>query len=386
MAKVKKKVMKARKKNRRKNKRVRALLIVVIVLIYILAMSIPALRSSTAKTMAVENAQIVDSTNSRGIIFKDETVYESETQGSISFSAKEGEKVSRNSKIAEIKDATSTGGSTNGSYEDDLKEVNQEIEEYNKKISSQDETPTQDGVADDKTAIKEQLSKAIEKKKEIVKDMKKSKNVYYAEESGIVSKVIDGYEEKFSSKNIKKYNAKNFKILEAKKTASNEKEEPQTSNAIFKIIENQNWYIMTKIEGENLKELEKGDTVSIKINDGEIAKIDAQIVEIERSKDDVFLVLEMDKHLHDFYKDRYVDIRIIRDVYSGLKVPQKSILKKDGTEGVFIKDISGVVKFRPVKIVKKTQYTTLVEPVEGQDPLNLFDEVFTDGNKVKEDN
>lgn len=308
MRKVKKKV---KRKNRRKRFRV---LLIVIVLTYFLAMALPVLRGSTAKTMPVSNGKVIDSTKSKGITSKDEIVYKSQSQGTVVFSVKEGEKVSKNAKIAEVK--------------------NQSI-------------------------------------------------VYTAKQAGIMSRVIDGYESKFSSKNIDKFTVADFKELEVSKTDVNENQELESVQSIFKIIEDQKWYIITKIENEKLEKLKKGDTVSININKDEDKK-DATIVKIDRSKEDVFVILEMDTHLHDFYKERYVDLRIIKDVYSGLKVPQDSIIEKDGTKGVFIKDISGVVKFRPVSIIKKTQYTTLVEPVEGQTPLKLFDEVFADGNKVKE--
>lgn len=419
MSKVKKKVKKVKKKRSRfKSKNFRILLI-VIVLMYFLAMGIPALRGSTAKTIAVENGQIIDSTKSKGIISKDEIVYKSEAKGNIVFSVKEGEKISKNAKIAEIKTTTYSG------YTNDLEEVDIEIEEYNKRISSQKEilkgdiqknqgeideivkevqknvaeqnyeevkrlkdelliiSDKKDAITSEKSLVMEQLEVAMKKKSEIINKVKQSNIIYAAEQAGIVSRVIDGFEDDFSSKNIDKYDVNDFKVLEVEKKAINEKEELEIGSNIFKIIEDQNWYIMTKIEGESLEKLKKGNVVSVNINKN-TDKIDATIVKIDRSKEDVFLILEMDKHLHDFYKERYVDLRVIKNVYSGLKIPQDSIIEKDGTKGVFIKDISGVVKFRPVKIVKKTQYTTLVEPVEGQTPLKLFDEVFTDGKKVKE--
>lgn len=309
MRKVKKKV---KRKNRRKRFRV---LLIVIVLTYFLAMGLPILRSSTAKTIAVSNGKIIDSTKSKGIISRDEIVYKSQSQDKVVFSVKEGERVSKNTKVAKSKNQSNIS--------------------------------------------------------------------YDAKQSGIMSTAIDGFEGKFSSKNINKFTTADFKDLEVEKTAVNEKQELESGQPIFKIIEDQSWYIITKIENEKLEELKKGDVVSININKDEDKK-EATIVNIDRSKEDVFVILEVDKYLHDFYKERYVDLRIIKGVYSGLKVPQDSIIEKDGTKGVFIKDISGIVKFRPVNIVKKTQYTTLVESVEGQTSLKLFDEVFTDGNKVKE--
>ena len=314
MRKVKKKVKRKKKlKKEYRRKRFRVLLI-VIVLVYFLIMGLPVLRGSTAKTIAVSDGEVTDTTTSKAIISKDEIVYRSKAQGNIVFAVKEGEKISKNTKVAQSKNTS---------------------------------------------------------------------NAYTANQAGIVSMTLDGYESKFSSKNIDEIKPSDFKALEVKKTVISADQELEVGQGMFKIIENQNWYIITRIENEKLDKLKKGDKVSININKSEEKK-DATVYKIGRSKEDVFLILEMDKYLHDFYKERYVDLKITKDVYSGLKVPQNSIIEKDGTKGVFIKDISGVVKFRPVNIMKKTKNTTLVEPVDGQTPLKLFDEVFTDGKKVKE--
>lgn len=80
-------------------------------------------------------------------------------------------------------------------------------------------------------------------------------------------------------------------------------------------------------------------------------------------------------------------------------IPNKSIVEKDGIKGVYIKDISGIVKFRPIKILTSDEEHTIVSEGNGSSKtielevngkpqqfktVQLFDEVFVNGSKLKE--
>lgn len=408
------------KKMKIKNKRKAfTRLLIITVLAYFLIMSIPMLRTSNAKTIPVEKDNVVDIITSKGIILKKETVYKADSKGTIIFNVDDGKKIRRNEKIAEINNATYE------SYKNKLKEIDREIEEYNRRISSQKETlkddiqknqgeidyiikevqknvaeqnyeevkrlkdrlliisDKKDAITNEKTLIMEQLSVAMKKKSEIVNKMKQANLIYYAEKSGILSKNIDGFEDEYSYTNLNQFKMSDLKDLEVKTKVKKNKEETNIGEPLFKIIESQEWFIMTKISNDNLGKLRKGMIVPITI-DKNNQEIDATIVKLEKTKDNAFLVLKLDKHLHDFYKQRDANLKIIKSTYSGLKVPRKAVVEKDGVNGVFIKDISGVVKFREVKILKQMKDIIIIEPVGDKMPLKILDEVFVDGRKINE--
>lgn len=408
-----------KKKKKRFNRKFLTRLLIISVLVYFFIMSIPIIRTSNARTIPIEKDDVVDIVTSKGIILRNEVVYNSETKGNVLFSIDEGEKLSRNTKIAEI------NNSTYESYKNELSEIDREIEEYNRRISSQQETlkkdinknqneidhiikevqknvaeqnyeevqrlkdrlliisDKKDAITNEKTLIMDQMSVAMKKKSEIVNKMKQANLTYYAQTSGILSKTIDGFENEYSTRNLNDYKIGDLKALEDKGTTIADKSEITIGKPIFKIIEDQEWYIMTKIQDDNLQGLKKGNIVPLTIDKSKI-EVEGEIVKLEKSKKDTFLIIKVNKHIHDFYKERYVDLKIVKNTYSGLKVTTNAIVEKDEQKGVFIRDISGVVKFRPVKILKEMEDLTIVESTDDEKPLKLLDEVFVDGRKIKE--
>ncbi len=423
----KKKVVKKKKKNKPifLRKKFLTRLLIMSVLIYFFIMSIPIIRTSNARTIPIEKDDVVDIVTSKGIILRDETIYKSEAKGQILFSAEEGERLSKGTKIAEITNATYE------SYKSELAEVDREIEEYNRRISSQKETlkkditknqgeidfiikevqknvasqnyeevkrlkdrlliisDKKDAITNEKTLIMDQLGIAMKKKSEIVNKMKQASLIYYNGNAGIMTRTIDGFEEEYSSASVAEYKISDLKTLEAKDKIIKDNDEMNVGDPIFKIIEGQRWFVMANIQGDELSELKKGQAMSIMVNDNK-QKIEGKILKLEKSKKGTFLIVELDKHLHDFYKEKEIDLKVVKDTYSGFKVPRNAVIEKDDVKGVFIRAISGEVKFRSINVLKEMEDLIIIEAAEpnedqeDKEPLKLLDEVFIDGRKIKE--
>ncbi len=412
----------AKKRRKKKNRRkFFTILLIIAVLVYFVIMTIPVIRTTNARTIPVEKDEMEDIAVSKGIILKNEHLYKSEAKGEVSFVVKDGEKLKKNAKVSEIRN------STYRDYENELEEKDKEIEGYNKRISSQeeileDDTKTdedetdqiikevQENVADhnyeevkrlkdklllisdkkdvvssEKTLVMDQLSTAMEQRDEITEKMKKNNLISSVDNAGIISRSFDGYENQYSAKKVSEYRLKDFKTLESNENIVKDNQEIDVGDPIFKIIESQEWFIMTNINKSDTGTLEKGNEVSIMIDDSQ-DRVSGVITRLDKSGENNFVIIKFNKHLHDYYKKRYVNLKTVKDTYSGFKVPKQAVVEQDGAKGVFIKDISGVVKFREIKILKVQDEIILVEPVEveGQNPLRLFDEVFIEGKDIRE--
>ncbi len=96
------------------------------------------------------------------------------------------------------------------------------------------------------------------------------------------------------------------------------------------------------------------------------------------------------------YDERFVNFDIIKYKHNGYKIPTKAIVEKDGIKGVYIKEISGIVKFKPVEIIKEEDKFVYVSSGEnntivikgGQDKpvktITVFDEILLNTKGVKE--
>ena len=116
-----------RKRIRRKRLRIT---LIIIVVSYIIFRVIPVFTTGSYKTITANIGVIEDSVSTKGIIIKDELVYKSETQGTISLLKQEGEKVAKGVQVARINRAE---GST---YSGELDEINRQIE-ISKKVIKQ---------------------------------------------------------------------------------------------------------------------------------------------------------------------------------------------------------------------------------------------------------
>ena len=84
-------------------------------------------------------------------------------------------------------------------------------------------------------------------------------------------------------------------------------------------------------------------------------------------------------------KDRFVKISLIKNKYSGLKIPVEALRVNDGKTGVYVV-VDGIVKFKKAKVLYKDDGYAIVEENNiSQGGLLLYDEVIVSSSrKVKE--
>ena len=420
-----------RDKRRKRKKWIRAAFISFI-LIYLIFRSVPALYASNLKTVLVEEGTIEDSVHFLGIVVRNERVYRADGDGEISFFKKEGERVKVGAKIAEL-----SLKEEDSSLESELEEVNKKIESMEKvnkqkEIAKKDEIKSEkntelviaelqdniiNGNYDETAQLKEELycllgkkNNAIgentlanqsldnlkKKKEELTKEIQNSTVNYFSQEAGIVSFKIDGFEEIYSGKNILNYTLEDIRDKEAETKVSKNKSDVNAGDAIFKIMDNYNWYLLVDVDDiKEIKSLKEGDMLSVCL-DGRDEELKGRIIKIQPKNGQGLVAIRLDTHFHDYYEKRNVDVKIIKSKNEGLKVPTKAICEKDGLNGVYIKDISGIIRFRPVKILGQNEEYAIVSKgnnnnlidIEGSDKkiktIKVFDEILLTGGKAKE--
>ncbi|SHI03856.1 HlyD family efflux transporter periplasmic adaptor subunit [Sporanaerobacter acetigenes] len=420
-----------RDKRRKKKKWIRAMFISFI-LIYLIFRSVPALYASNLKTVLVEEGTIEDSVNFPGIIVRNERVYRADGDGKINFLKKEGERVKVGAKIAELSLVEE-----DSSLESELKEVNKKIESIEKvnkqkEMAKKDETKSEkntemvieelqdniiNGDYDETTQLKEELYCSLgkksnatgentlanqsldnlkNKKEELTKEILNSTINYFSKEAGIVSFKIDGFEEIYNGNNILNYTLEDIRDKEAESKVSKNKSDVNAGDAMFKVMDNYDWYLLVDVDDiKKIKSLKERDMISICLDDSD-EELRGRIIKIKSKNGQGIVAIKLDTHFHDYCEKRNVDIEIIKSKNEGLKVPTKAICEKDGLNGVYIKDISGIIRFRPVKILGQNEEYTIVSKgnnsnfidIEGSDKriktIKVFDEILLSGGKAKE--
>ena len=244
--------------------------------------------------------------------------------------------------------------------------------------------------------FEEKINSFKKSRDKVLKESGSGNKEYKAEISGLFSKSVDGFEKELSLKNIEKLDFDKFKSLTSTYKSSKNDKDKNSNYTSIKIVDNTNWYALVKVNIDYKRYLEGKHFVNFSIPSTKLS-LKGTVIDTKENDREMLLLLQFNERLHDIYEERYVTAKIEKDTYDGLKVPSKSVVERDGTTGVYVKDISGIVRFCPINIkyrdkdyaiVKKEETSTIKATLDGkvQDlrTLKLYDEVLNYGSLAKE--
>ena len=417
-----------REKNRKKRKKFQIIIISFVVL-YLLFRSVPSLLANSAKTILTERGVLITKFSAEGFSIKQETVVKSQVKGQLELSVDEGARLAAGHEVVSVNSLKDTS-----SLKEELEQLENSISALEKseaetkliinekeKVGNLKESLVDElqssiiaGNFDEVYLLKEQLALYDEKAKDVsfsntlagqgLENLKSKKEViskeissnhmkYYSEHGGIISYIIDGYEETYLPKEFENYTYDKLNSTKIKK--NDVKTDIDVGQPMYKIIDNFEWYLAIKIEDiKEIKDFEVGDNVQIQMKK-DSKELKGRITAINNSGKKAVMVVRFTTMLHDYYDIRFPEVDIIQSKEEGYRIPTKAIIDKDNLQGVYIKDKSGIVKFRPINIIGQDNNYTYVDMgdngsilLEGEEKptktITLFDEIFINTTSIKE--
>ena len=186
---------------------------------------------------------------------------------------------------------------------------------------------------------------------ELIKQISKSNIEYKASESGIVSYLVDGLEDKY--KYSQDNNIYTYEYLDKNKNMRYKETRNQVdkNEHLFKLINNFEYKILLKTNNINpIESLKEGSEVKIIYND---VTVDATLLTINKSKNGVVYVLKSDKYLERIYDKRIKDVILSVNTEKSYKIPNSSVVKRGSIYGVYVEEIHGLVRFVPIDILSR---------------------------------
>ncbi len=412
-----------RKKKRLRKKKFRLMLISIIIL-YMIIRSIPSLLANNAKTTLPEKDILINKDLAQAVIIKKENLFNADASGELKLFLKEGDRASSGTKVASINiegniselekklsdieksilvlEASEKDGHENLSEEKLEKELEklvienkyEEIYLLKEKIDAYKNNDIKNEKID--KLIETSLEELKIEKQEITNEINSYTINYYTNVGGIISYEIDGYEDKYIPRDFEKYTYDEIDISKVKINDTKIKSEIVLDEAIYKIIDNFEWYMGIKIEDlEKVGNYEKGKLIRIEIKEDE-EELLGRIIAVNNSEDKSVLIVKFNTMLHNYYNKRFAEVYLVKDKIEGYKIPSRAVIEKDSIKGVYIKDTSGIVRFRPIKILEerdKNIYVDMgdrnskIEIIQGKDlveTISTHDEIFLNTNSIKE--
>ena len=327
----------------------------------------------------VREGSILRDTAYTGFIIREEKVIEAKKSGYINHLTPEGNKVGAKTKVyaisndklefEEIKEDTET-----------LSTEEQEILLIKTQSFSEN---YKDGHFSDVYTLKNDISSVLENKSSQNKqtqlsDMKKelgdSLKIYKAKDDGIVIYSTDSYETITIDKITE--DILNKKKYEVTDIADNSK--LNAGSPAYKLITSDKWSIVINLSNESVRELKDTKSIKVRFNkDNLTAKASFSI----QNKNNLNLgILSFDSSMIRYAQERYLDIELILEDESGLKIPKSSVITKEfylvpeeyltqggnsNDTGVLLKTGDNNVEFTPVSVY----YRDYTEEMVYLDPL-----------------
>lgn len=422
---------KERELRRNKKKRWQVILI-SFVFIYLFFRSVPSLFAARFKTVLPEKKVIEDKVQTEAIVIKKESLYRADGEGKIEILTNEGERVAAGTKVTKL------------TLLNDTSTLNQELEELDKKIDTliktekdseiiqsdeekvevsidsiiheiqksiskgdyknaevlKDKLSIYDGkqkdIKGENTLINQSLDNLEKRREEVINQISSNTMDYFSGEAGIISFKIDGYEEIYSFDHREDYSYSDFKQIVDKQKIIEDNSNIKAGEPIFKIIDNFEWYMIIKVENiKDISSYKEGDPILLtgsQIDD----ELKGYIKNINKEKSKGSILCKFNSDFHNYYDKRHMEVNIVKYKHNGFKIPTKSIVEKDGIKGVYIKDISGIIKFKPIEVLRERDKITYIKggdsnnniKIKGSDKpfktVTIFDEILLNTINIKE--
>ncbi len=150
-----------------------------------------------------------------------------------------------------------------------------------------------------------------------------NQDVYTAPEAGIVVYSTDGYENKTADSLVEE----DFNQMAYQKENLITGNEIQTGDSVYKLITSENWTLMVPLTDQMAAALAGRESIQVKfVKDGESQNGSLSIVNISSQK---VAKIELINGMTRYAGDRFLEVELVINTQSGLKIPVSSIVEKE---------------------------------------------------------
>ena len=212
--------------------------------------------------------------------------------------------------------------------------------------------------------------------------------------SGFYYSETDGYEEVFAADKLTDISLKELREL---LTA-----EPGVKGSAGKTVTKSRWYLVCMIDESEKNTYKKGSVCTVKFKNTQIS-VKMDVENVLHDKEGAALVLSTNLMPEGFDFARLQEVELVKQEYSGLRVPVSAVRLINGETGVYILDVT-TVSFRKTEIlysvdnyyivkIAEAEKTEEEEAEEGKDeeekpretpPLRLHDSIIVEGKGLYE--
>lgn len=215
-----------------------------------------------------------------------------------------------------------------------------------------------------------------------------STDSFKTEDGGIISYYADGFESRLTPKTMKNGSFSYYSKLDQTEVFDLKTDSVAAGDPVFKVVDRTLWYIVCFVDLSHMDRYEKGRSVTVEFEDD---FVEAEVYSVQADKDKesgkARVILLTDSYYEKYTQLRACPVTLVTYEDRGLLVENGSISKKNGQQGVYVKNKSKDFVFVPIKVYATDGEYSLVADTFFDDAetgkryttVEIYDEVLKDG-------
>nr|WP_294492270.1 HlyD family efflux transporter periplasmic adaptor subunit [uncultured Mediterraneibacter sp.] len=357
------------KKYKRKRELNLGIFLFAIVFIYLLVTVISYFGRDNISVYEVREGSIVRDNSYTGLIIREETAVNADAAGYVSYYQNENSKVKAGMNIYALSGEMLN---TESALPEDTKAaavspevqsaITLQLQSFNENYDSDDFSAVYSLKNEINTSLQDTYSVTRTQQLDaVIAASGTEATSYTAPRDGIVAFTVDGYEGLTKDT----FTEENFATTEYESTVLSDQMQISQGDPVYRLITNEEWSVIVPLEKETAESLIADEVSSIRVRvdkDSETMWADFSIIERDGN---YYGCLDFDNSMIRYAEDRFLNVELILEDESGLKIPKSSVVEEkffvvpgeylttggnSSSDGVMVRDDDGSVEFTPVTI------------------------------------
>ena len=130
----------------------------------------------------------------------------------------------------------------------------------------------------------------------------------------------------------------------------NSKPQAVAESCVGKVMSGFYWYLAAVIDVDDSNSLKEGDLINIIVGNTGTEKIKTEIYKINKEEKKSVVILKSNSISGDILTSRIINVKLILNEYTGLKVPKKAVRVIDGKQCCYVR-VGNVTKLRYMNVI-----------------------------------
>ena len=303
-----------------------------IVFIYLVVTVILYFTRGSISVYEVREGSIVRDNSYTGLIIRQETTVNAEESGYVSYFQNGNSKIKAGTNIYAISqepldtESVSDEEENSGRISEEVQSaIALQLQNFNENYDSNDFTSVYSLKNEISSALQNAYSETrMEHLGAVIAASSLDVNTYRSTQDGIIAFTVDGYE----SLTKDTFLAENFDNTAYESTTLADQMKISKGDPVYRLITSEDWSVILPLEKETAEQLIADEVSSVRVRidkDSETMQADFSVIERDGQ---YYGCLDFDNSMIRYAEDRFLNVELILEDESGLKIPRSSVVEE----------------------------------------------------------